>query len=269
MSKERLCFCGSKKTWSKCHSNVVPNSMFVKIHRIYKKIDKEILKQIKEKNLVIKCKKGCGECCISNFDVSELEFCMIVDYLLKKNNSMQIETIIERACKIKDCLSENYPGELERLESDSTGLTDHQAVQLMLNGEPRGELDKCIFLSDRNTCTIYDVRPLICRTYGTSYFGKNYSHKICSKMSISTSNLNEFVDLTQFEEVAMNFHSFYDKKENRIHLRRNYPLFYWFIMLKENNISLNKFSKMRIFSRYTLMDEEECGEDIINSLANR
>lgn len=269
MSKERTCFCGSKKPWIKCHPKVINNSRFVKMYRIYKKVDREISKQIKEKNLCIECKKGCSECCSSNFAVSELEFCIIADYLIKKKSGVEIQSIMEKAYNIKNYILKNYPEDLELLEADFTGLENLDSIIAMGNEEPRGEIPKCIFLSDKNSCTIYDVRPLICRVHGTSYFNENCSNELCSKLSIDNSNLNKFVDLTQFQKESTYAITFYDKRNSRMCIRRAYPLFYWFNMLKEVNLSLNKFVKTILFARYTLMNEEECSEDLIKSISNR
>lgn len=84
------------------------------------------------------CQKGCDKCCL-NFDVFPIEF----DYIKK-----QVEE------KYPEVLNQSLPHESSH-EGDNKPSEEICAVA--------GE--KCFFLKDHQ-CTIYDARPIICRTHG-------------------------------------------------------------------------------------------------------
>lgn len=109
----------------------------------------------------------------------------------------------------------------------------------------------CIFLNERNECSIYKVRLLICRTHGVAYFSEDEVNKICSKLRISNNNKDKFVDLTSYKDEIGSL-SFL-REGRKLISRRPYPIFYWFCYLRGNNISLKQFRKTILYNRVASM----------------
>jgi len=266
LKKEHKCFCGSNKNINQCHKGVRSNSKYAKVYKLYSKIEKDILDKIKELNLKPKCGKGCSECCHQIFSISEVEFCIIIDYLLEHYTKKQIDEIFEKSYEIINYLKINDPIFFKRLQSDVTGgnLTEliYSNLPWKENVIPQG----CVFLNDKNECIIYKIRPLICRTHGVAYFSKDYNNQLCSKLKISDENRNEFVDLTSYNDEASS--SYFFKYKDNIITRRPYPIFYWFCFLKDNGLNLNKFKKTVLYSRYVVLSESEMIEELFKVVEN-
>lgn len=86
----------------------------------------------------ISCKRGCHHCCYQLVGVSKLESMYLADVIKKKNLKIDLERLKKQA-KFDDPI-------------------------LFFEGLPF-EDKRCIFLNDKNECSIYEDRPLICRTY--------------------------------------------------------------------------------------------------------
>lgn len=83
---------------------------------------------------VASCKAGCSHCCNIRVACSSLEAKLIIAYC--KQNDITID--IDKLEHLKD-------------------LDEHQ---YMFSPHKR-----CTFLSDKNTCNVYEVRPMSCRNY--------------------------------------------------------------------------------------------------------
>jgi Fe-S-cluster containining protein len=82
----------------------------------------------------ISCRKGCAFCCHLEVQVTDLEKDLIMDYAKEhgiKYNEKKLE---------------------EQLQYNEQTL-------------PLSDVSRCVFLSNQNTCNIYEVRPLHCRKY--------------------------------------------------------------------------------------------------------
>ena len=97
------------------------------------------------------CQKGCCSCCSSDFEISITEFFAILQYIGVKFGNNAIDEISRKA-------------------------------KLSFNAA------NCIFVNDTDgSCTIYEVRPLICRKYGL-YADSTYCEKLNGTELITTSN---------------------------------------------------------------------------------
>ena len=96
-------------------------------------VDTRLNSIFKKQAPFIKCKEGCAYCCKEGeFPLSELEYI----------NLMLFYTT---------------------LSSEKKGIINYQ-IQNLLN-QKRQKLYTCPFLVD-NSCSVYEARPLICRTFG-------------------------------------------------------------------------------------------------------
>jgi Fe-S-cluster containining protein len=87
----------------------------------------------------IDCRAGCDHCCIVNVSVLQPEASSIADYLF--NNQVAEE------------LLDTYQY-LHKLEKETACLDDEERIMTR---------SKCAFLNQAGSCSIYPVRPLLCR----------------------------------------------------------------------------------------------------------
>lgn len=163
MSRNDKCFCGSGLKIKKCHKNLNERSIIARMLSLYNKID-EILSE----NIEFKCKNNCCECCSDYFYISEEEFLVILNYMEDKFNMEEIQYIKEKSIQYMEYIKNNYNEEYKALntvilEKNIKGNDKSLIKKLMPDSNIK---IKCIYLSD-GKCSIYKVRPIICRIYGT------------------------------------------------------------------------------------------------------
>ncbi len=95
------------------------------------------------------CKKGCSTCCNLVVEITAIEADLIKDYVIKNFGQEEIKTL---EGKLKnDCY--HYPNSQHCLSDDSLRLKHFKLNR------------PCSFLSPNGECTIYEVRPINCRSY--------------------------------------------------------------------------------------------------------
>lgn len=100
-----------------------------------------IRKHYNEFNLKeIDCKAGCGYCCILNIATLEPEIKNIINYVNKYFDK-------NKRSKLKKKIRENY--------IVIVGLDDEERILVR---------KKCVFLDENASCSIYPVRPILCRS---------------------------------------------------------------------------------------------------------
>ena len=140
-----LCFCGSGKSYKKCHSDVRDNTTMSYLFEVFKMIDNDIKSAAETPT----CKKNCTECCNDYFEVSAPEFFAILMHIQKRRTCLPVSSMRNIQATAQKILSE-FPD---------------FSVQSELSG--KRTVHPCIFLDNRgNQCKIYEVRPLLCRLYG-------------------------------------------------------------------------------------------------------
>lgn len=87
----------------------------------------------------IDCQAGCDHCCIVNVSVLQPEASRIADYLF---NNQAAEELLD---------TYQY---LHKLEKETAYLDDEERIMTR---------NKCAFLNQAGSCSIYPVRPLLCR----------------------------------------------------------------------------------------------------------
>lgn len=103
------------------------------------------------------CQKGCSACCTRSVTMTSLEGDEIVGFFRKKGDEGKLAGLIAE------------------IPSTANGmpLTTNQFARLCLerrqiddDGQGTWDFDPCIFLAD-DVCTIYEVRPFGCRSFGS------------------------------------------------------------------------------------------------------
>jgi len=99
------------------------------VKKVYALTDAAIEKQLKEKNLTHVCSKGCSACC----------------------ESMDLSVMLYEMDIIKNFIKNMEDGKLKNSLINKMKISNYNT-------------ETCPFLID-NICGIYEVRPLVCRTY--------------------------------------------------------------------------------------------------------
>lgn len=262
MKNEKKCFCGNEKCKSQFHREIKSYSKYAKIMKLYSKIDKTIKNDLKSLQIKPFCRKGCSECCHQVFFISEVEFCVIIDYLLE-HSKYSIDNIIQSSKEIMRYIKNNDPILYNNLNVNITGGNAKDFLDALTFTKDNHISKGCVFLNNDNACSIYKVRPLVCRTHGVAYTYKEESNIICSKLEVSNKNRNEFVDLTSYRTEINKLFEF--KYNNKFIVRRPYPIFYWFYFLDKNNLDLINFRKTVFYNRYASMSETEMLESFVST----
>ncbi len=136
---------------------------------VYKQYLNTITKQLdiffEDQKEYICCKKGCSLCCEKGeYPYSDLEFKYLLLGLFKIENKERLK-VLERIRKLKKEYSE-----LENKEKFH---------------------HRCPFLTEEKTCSVYEYRGLICRTFGllTEMEDGNYTLPFCSTIGLNYSEV--------------------------------------------------------------------------------
>ncbi len=223
MGRNDLCFCGSGKKLKKCHLEIDEKSMIANLLKLYNKIDNKITDHYLSTGNDHKCKKGCAECCYNQTRISEIEYNLIQYELLKWSESSIMDLSI-KVQRLWNILKQKHPELIKQLETSRDG----QMVKIM--DEQKKIFDfadvECPFLDlSTNTCSIYNVRPLVCRTFGVTYQSvQDDGFVLCKNLNID--ELKEFgCDISEFREDAIRLLIWENGKEQRIYIRP-LPLIY-------------------------------------------
>ncbi len=229
MERNDKCFCGSGVKYKKCHYRINGESKLANMYRAIDIYDNICI----DKNICNSCINGCSKCCSDFFFVPENEFLMIVEELLYRKED--ITEYVAKAKKIIEKITIMHPEIMKKLDeympsSYNTGL-DSEFFKDLFN-DPN--LPKCIFLDGNNKCSIYKIRPTICRIYGTT--------GVCEYINNPATEFEEKQKMILECEIITN-----SKNEQPI-IKRPYPLFYWFgyfLDEKYYNITIKKVECIR------------------------
>jgi Fe-S-cluster containining protein len=214
VSRNSECFCGSEKKTKKCHPDIHPESKAAITLKTYQKIENEVTVYRETHKVNSPCKMGCAECCSDKFYISNVEFEIILKELRDNWNDNAIEAIYDKAFNNLELLKSIDNNLYHILEGDGNKDTSLYYKQVF-SGSKR--LFPCLFLDEETqSCKIYNSRPLVCRTHGTTH---------------DNAKITPDVGQIMFE-ADRNFHIQIDKKYFRI---REYPIFYWFIVYYNKN----------------------------------
>ena len=209
MQRNDKCFCGSGLKYKKCHCRINSESKLAKMYMAYNCYDMAC----KEYEICNTCINECAKCCSDFFLVNESEFLMILEDLIHRN--VDISEYVKKAKEVLEKIKERYPKLVDTLEECMPTIIDAGLdSKYFEDAFDLSGLPKCIFLDNRNKCSIYKIRPIICRGYGTTEtckYTKNPKIEIEEKQRL----MEECLFIT-------------NSKMERPIVKRPYPLFYWF-----------------------------------------
>ena len=136
---------------------------FENYEKYLKFVQEKLNKFFEAQSPYISCKKGCAFCCKNaQFPYSEMEFNYLVygSLMIDKELQAKIEANIDRILKDK----QQFNGDVFRYD--------------------------CPFLID-NSCSVYDYRGIVCRSFGLIELGENNKVKIpfCHEKGLNYANV--------------------------------------------------------------------------------
>ena len=131
---------------------------FTKYEAIVAEVDTLFKKFENEMGDLVKCGKGCSDCCNALFDVSLVEAMYINAKFNEKFSGLERSIIMERADK-----ADRQIHKLKRkvFKASQEGLPTNEIMLEVAKARVR-----CPMLDDNDLCSIYDHRPITCRLYG-------------------------------------------------------------------------------------------------------
>ena len=229
MERNDQCFCGSGKKYKKCHYRINGESKLAKIYKAQSEYDS----YCQANGLCNNCIAGCSKCCHDFFFVTEMEFLTVLEYL--DYNKYDISDYVTRAKKVLADIKLKYPLIIDKLDEymPTTQTSRRPETTFFDDSFNSKDLPICIFVNEENKCSIYDVRPYVCRGYGTS--------ETCVFINNNKIDFQEKVNLILEGDMLSSSVS-----EKTI-IKRPYPLFYWFAYFLDEKYYDIVITKMRKF----------------------
>lgn len=197
-----------------------------------------------------KCIKDCNYCCYDYFYISEAEFYTIAYYLFCYKDKTFINNIKQKGYRQYQALSKIYPDEITYL-SKYVPIQQYQDNIMKFRPDQKNmRLDvSCPFLIN-GVCSIYPVRPFVCRAYGTET-GEHISK--CNNVKYR-GNFNYDKTDVFLKIITFTF-------GNNIIVKR-YPLFYFFTHLT-NTTFWNNIQKILELATNQIYDQSIHWHDVI------
>jgi len=223
------CVCGSGLKKKKCHPDLHIESKAALVLNLYKELD-ELITNYRSKKISSPCRIGCASCCSDTFNISDIEFELILKDIKEKWNLSDLEKLYNKSLETLEWLRVNDPKYYKILEADGTGkIDDTPYLKQIFYGNSRHSA--CLFLDEKtNSCRIYNIRPLVCRSHGTTH-DSNFLYKddiVCEYIPSTIQNSKVTPDASELIKQGNDI--FHIKKENAIIRIREYPIFYWFVI---------------------------------------
>lgn len=235
MKADKRCFCGSRKAHRFCHYDVAQNSKYAHAYREYLHLNKFC----KNKGVRNICIENCCQCCNDYFYISENEFLLVLDYIMRKK--LDLESYISKANEYRAWFSQAYPSESTKIESlmpSHRGMDSFTRTQAYFNDEAIDHAKPCIFL-ENGTCNVYDVRPLLCRGYGSLFPCILLDNKDL-RSEINLGAISARIQMIGNDGDIIN--------------KRPYPMFYWFSEFLSEKYRDTTMIKMKKFKELSEQD---------------
>lgn len=246
------CFCGSGIKTKKCHKDIESNSAFAQLIQLHQEIDKEI----RTNKGAVLCKNGCASCCYEPFSISSSEFFFIMNHIIEKYGEEKAREINKKGFDIWKEVEENHPKLASQLKENIDGIEGSDTLFKLVYDSVDGSAGlkyPCPFLDEKSqSCTVYEVRPLVCRSYGVGYFEKmNQPFSLCGHIQNGLEYQKNMADLTEYKDIVENWTRI-PTKDYGVVYDRPYPVFY-FMKIQEQNwaVTIRKIKDLKQFSLET------------------
>lgn len=146
---------------------------FNKYEGLVKLVDEAFVRVKNEYGDLVKCEKGCSDCCFAIFDITFIEAIYINHHFNQKyQGGSSRYDMIERANRADR--------KLYKLKKKAQGEIAEGRDDLSVIGDMSLERVRCPLLNLQDNCDLYEHRPIACRVYGIPTSAMGMSH-ICGK----------------------------------------------------------------------------------------
>lgn len=264
MTDDTICFCGSMRRHKKCHPDISVDSLAAKMLSLYSRADILIDNHYSKQKIKPVCRKGCSECCSTVFCVSIVEIFLICREMIKFDIK-RIALVKQRVLRSIAYLSSEQQELYRYFTSDHSEL-DFKDMSLNIYELSRGVNLDCPFLIELTNrariCSIYDVRPLICRIAGTSYYTDTKDMYICSHIGTNKTIMDygpRTVDIwSSFIEDILTI-----RCNNACYRGSVYPLVYWLYLAMNGLDNLKVYLSGERRNKYFEMPYTKAKEKIL------
>ncbi|WP_201317546.1 YkgJ family cysteine cluster protein [Paenibacillus sp. EPM92] len=250
MAKKERCFCGSGKASKNCH-RVTSDSRAEHLFKLFGEVDQAEKKYYENSDTKPQCYSGCNNCCSDFFTVSEVEFEIIMDEI---HNTWTQEEIVSLYKRVMDNVRSFQSEHPELVEALNTQLDYERNINNLksFKGKSRTSFPCPLLDSETGKCSVYEKRPFICRTHGTT-------HYIIEELRSLESTVCEYIpSRLKHNEVSPDLTDLHEKYEQIVNVITNkgslqirkLPIFYGIFVLA----SINSFdpSKPVLKDRHNL-----------------
>jgi Fe-S-cluster containining protein len=131
---------------------------FKKYEELVKTADDVFARVSKEHSECVNCKIECSDCCHALFDLTLIEAIYINNKFKEKIKDNDKEAIMNKANDIDRQIHKIKRKAYKELEA---GGSEDEILTMLA-----GERVRCPFLNDKDSCDMYEYRPITCRFYG-------------------------------------------------------------------------------------------------------
>ena len=250
------CFCGSGKKYKKCHPDINPDSLIADLIRFYQKMDSRILEG-KANGKCNTCKESCNTCCNHYFAVSSTEFDYITYEYTKRYGVKKWQELLTKA-KVKWEKFREHNKETAAYEEDMReGGKDvfDCTVKAVSKCNTTHEDSPCLFLNEDGKCSIYDIRPFICRFQGYFKYDDSYENMESTICEVLGKYKEHKESLLQSEDI-MDENATFIFIQNDEYSVYDRPHSLTYLLSYSNEYIPNPLSASGILKRYKLSREE-------------
>lgn len=199
----QVCLCGSGQAPVTCHPDISPQSRAGKVLRFYRRIDDLIKAHYAGKTTVPPCRKGCTACCYHGFSISHIEY-KLIERELRSWPQEKLRELFKTLTEQYGYLAKHHPDYLANLEADGTG--DHQIELEQAHLTPEVTPLPCPLLNTTTgECSVYAIRPFICRSHGVTFLTKD-DYQVCEHIPSNRANSAIAADARALYEEWAKFH---------------------------------------------------------------
>lgn len=244
------------------------NSFFDALSALYSSIDALIYDHYTNNPQLAKlqpCKKGCDACCSQFFEISEGEALYILNYL-----SEQPEPFVSDLSQKITVAFNTFTRHYHEFYSTYFENSDAQPfdADAYFDDETRFHIRiPCPCLDKQGSCTIYEARPLVCRTTGSSYTSTDDQGEICEIIPSSVKAMKWQADLVHLQEAIWSISEIHDPND-RDHLfeLRQFPIFYYLYDLLCRGETIRDAFNNPLLIEYKNLSREDLEERLFKQL---
>lgn len=199
---------------------------------LYNDIDEAIETHFSAQVKKAPCTKGCSSCCSQFFEISELEFCLMYEFIREMSPEKQ-ELLAEKAQTWLSVFEKRWSSfykeyfSKDQIPFDEDTYYKHpQRFKIYL---------PCIFLSNEGACEIYERRPLVCRTTGVGYKHNLVFGAICNEIKSGFFARFWQADLRKLRSAIEAVSWLPTETGDFTDTKRQYPIFYYVYDALVNN----------------------------------